>query len=157
MDFILSNLAVFELAHQGGGAQGHFVQAIAAIDHQRMVSAQALQSTHLNTHQVGVEHAHQNVGRTGGVGQRPQNVEQGSHAELFPNGRHVFHGGVMVGRKHKPNAHFSNALGNLRGRQVDIDPQALQHIGAAAFAAHAAAAVLADLGACGSHHEHRAR
>jgi hypothetical protein len=64
------DLAVLQLAHHGGGAQAHFVHAVAAVDHQRVLGAQPLQRAHLDADQVGVEHAHQDVGRAGRIGQR---------------------------------------------------------------------------------------
>ena len=53
VDFVLGDLAVLELTHQRGGAQAHFVHAVAAIDHHGMLGAQALQRAHLDAHQVG--------------------------------------------------------------------------------------------------------
>jgi hypothetical protein len=38
--------------------------------------SQALQGTHLDTNQIGMEYAHQDVGRIGWVGQRAQDVER---------------------------------------------------------------------------------
>ena len=69
-----------------------------------MLSAQPLQSAHLNADQIGVKNAHQNMGCAGRVGQRAQDVEDGAHAQLFTDGRDVFHGRVMVGREHEADA-----------------------------------------------------
>ena len=103
-----------------------------------------------------MEHSHQDVGRRSRVGKRPQDVEQGAHPEFFANRRHVFHGGMVVGRKHKANAYLGNALGNDAWREVDVNAQAFQHIGAAAFAADAATAVLADPRTRSSSYKHGA-
>ena len=102
-----------------------------------------------------MEHAHQNIGCASRIGERAQDVEDGAHTQLFAHRRHVFHGGVVVGREHETNAHLRNALCDLRGREVDADTQTLEHIGAAAFAADAAAAMLADFGTCCGGHKHR--
>ena len=66
-----------------------------------MFSAQTLQSTHLNTDQVGVEDAHQDVGSAGGVGQGAEDVENRLHTQLFADGGDVFHGGVVIRGKHE--------------------------------------------------------
>ena len=112
MDFVFDDLAVFQLANHCGGTQADFVHAVFAVNHQRMLSAQPLQGAHLNTDQVGVKHAHQNMGRAGRVGQRAQDVEDGAHAELFADGRDVFHGRVVVGREHEADADLLNTAGN---------------------------------------------
>jgi len=108
------DLAVLELAHQRGGAQADLVHAIAAVDHHGVLGTQALQSAHLDAHQIGMEHAHQDVGRAGRVGERAQDVEDGAHAQLAAHRRHVFHGRVVVGREHEADARLGNALGDLR-------------------------------------------
>ena len=63
---------------------------------------------------------------------------------------------MVVGRKHEADAHLRNALGNLLRREVDVDTQALQHIGAAALAADTAAPVLAHFCTASCGHKHRA-
>ena len=156
VDFVFGDFAVFQLAHHGGCAQADFIHAIAAIHHQRVLGAQALQRAHLNAHQVGVEHAHEDVGCARRVGQWPQDVEQRAHAQFFAHRGDVFHRRVVVGRKHKANADLGNALRNLLGRQVDVDAQRLHGVGAAAFARHAAPAVLAHLGPRSRSHKHGA-
>ena len=154
MDFVLGDHAVFQLTHQGGCAEADFIHAIAPIHHHSMLSAQTLQRTHLDAHQIGMEHPHQDVGRTGGVGERAEDVENGFDAQLAPHRGHVLHGRVVVGRKHEAQAGLRNALGNPLRAQVDVDTQALQHIGTAAFAADAAPAVLADTRPGGGGHKH---
>ena len=103
-----------------------------------------------------MEDAHQDIGGAGRVGQWAQDIEDGAHAQFFAHGRHVFHGRVVVGRKHEANALLFQALGDLCRLEVDIHTQGFQHIGAAALAADASAPVLADLGAGGCGHKHAA-
>mmetsp|Transcript_20777 Transcript_20777/g.79644 ORF Transcript_20777/g.79644 Transcript_20777/m.79644 type:complete len:352 (-) Transcript_20777:6929-7984(-) len=121
-----------------------------------MLRAQALQHAHLDADQVGVEHAHQDVGRTGRIGQRTEDVEDGPHAELAAHRRDVLHRRVMVGREHEADAALGHAGGHLARRQLDVGAQRLQHVGAAGLAADAAVAVLGHLGAGGGGDEHRA-
>ena len=66
----------------------------------------------------------------------------------------MLHGRVVVGRKHEAHPHLSNALGHLLGRQMNVGPQALEHIRTAGARAHGPAAMLGHLGACSRGHEH---
>jgi hypothetical protein len=77
-------------------------------------------------------------------------------AQLLAHRRHVLHGRMVVGREHEADAALLDAARDLLGRQVDVDAQRLQHVGAARLARHAAPAVLAHLGARCGRHEHRA-
>ena len=156
MDFVFRDLAVFELAHQGGGAQRDLVHTVAAVDHHGVFGAQTLQCTHLDAHQIGMKHAHQDVGCRGRVGQRPQDVEDGFDAQFAAHRGHGLHRRMVVGGEHEAHADLIDAARDHVRRQIDIDAQALEHVGAAAFARHAAPAVLAHLGACCGGHEHGA-
>src|SRR5256885_13282104 len=64
------------LAHQGARAQADLVQAVAAIDHDGVLGAQALQRAHLDADQVLVEHAHEDVGRAGRVGRSEEHTSE---------------------------------------------------------------------------------
>ena len=55
MNFVFPDLTVLELADQGGSAERHLVHAITAVHHDGMLCPQTLQSTHLDTHEVGME------------------------------------------------------------------------------------------------------
>jgi hypothetical protein len=124
VDFVFGDLAVLELAHQRGRAQAHLVHAVAAIHHHGVLGAQALHRAHLDAHQIGVEHAHQDIGRAGRIGQRAQQVEDGAHAQLAAHRRHVLHGRVVVGREHEANAGLGNALRDLRRARLMLRPSA---------------------------------
>ncbi len=103
-----------------------------------------------------MEHAHQNIGCASRIGEWAQDVEDGSHTQLFAHRRHIFHGWVVVGCEHETNAHLRNALRDLRWREVDADTQTLEHIRTAAFAADAAATMFAHFGTCCCGDKHRA-
>ena len=156
VNLVLCDLAIFELTHQRRRTQTHFVHAVFAVDHHGVLCTQTLQGPNLNAHQIGVKHAHQNIGCAGRVGQRPQQVENGLDAQLFANRGHVFHGGMVIWRKHEAHADLLDAPGNGLRREVDVDAQRLHHVGTAALAADASAPMLADLGTGGSGHKHRA-
>ena len=156
MEFKFGDVAIFQFPHQGGSAQADLIHAITAIDHQRMLSAQALQGADLDTHQIRVEHAHQDIGCARRVGQRPQDIEERAHTQFFANRRHVFHGGVVIRCEHETDAGLRNRLRDALWRQVDVHTQTLQYISAARLAAHTAAAVLGGFGARSSSHKHGA-
>ena len=64
--------------------------------------------------------------RPGGIGQRPQQVEDGAHAQVHANRVGVLHGGVEGGREEKPDAHFADGAGGVFGRGGDLDAQRFQ-------------------------------
>ena len=68
VNFVLGDAAVLQLTYQSGRPQAHLVHAVFAMHHEGMNRTQPLERTHLYAHQVGVEHAHQNMGCTGRVG-----------------------------------------------------------------------------------------
>ena len=44
----------------------------------------------------------------------------------------MFHRGVMVGREHESDAGLLDGLGDLSGREVDVDAERFERVGAAA-------------------------
>ena len=110
----------------------------------------------MDTHQIRVEHAHQNIRCASRVGEWPQDIEERAYTQLFAHGRHVFHRRMVIRRKHKTDADFFQTGSNLLRRQINLHTQTLEHIGTAAFAAHTAATVLANFGASRSHDKHGA-
>jgi hypothetical protein len=120
MDFVFADFAILQLADQGGGAEGNFVETILAMHDQHALGAEALHDAHQDADQIGVENAHQRVGRAGRIGQRAEDVEQGAHPHLAAHRRHVLHGAVMVGREHEAEAGFRDTGGNLFRRQHDV-------------------------------------
>ena len=156
MDFVFANDAIFQFTDQGRCAQRHLIHAVAAIDHHRMFGPQALERAHLNAHQIGVKHAHQDIRSGCRISQRPQQIENGLDAHFTAHRSHVFHGRVVIRREHKTDAGLSQTLSNLDRREVDIDAQRLHHIGAAALAADAAPAVFADPRTGSGRHKHGA-
>ena len=95
------------------------------------LGAEALQRPRLDADQIGMEHAHQDVGRTGRVGQRAEDVEDRAHAELAAHRRDVFHRRVVIRRKHEAQAGLGNALRYRRRRQRQVHAQCFQHVGTA--------------------------
>eukprot|EP01137_Pigoraptor_chileana_P020486 Opistho-2@82927 len=156
VDLVLAHLAVPQLAHQGGRAQRDLVHAVLAIDHHGMLGAQALHHAHLDAHQIGMEHTHQDVLGIGRIGQRAEDVEDGAHAQFAAHRGDVLHRRMVVRREHEADAGLRNALGHLGRAQHDVGAQGFQHIGAAGLAGDAAVAVFGDLGTAGRGDEHGA-
>ena len=102
VDDVLADVAVLELAdHRPHRARPRPCRS--AVRPPSRARRQALQHAHLDADQVGVEHAHQLVGRAGRVGQRPEDVEDRAHAQLFAHGRGMFFiAGWWLGANMKP-------------------------------------------------------
>ena len=155
MDFVLAHLAVLQLADHRRGAERDLVHAVLAVDDEHVLAAEPLQHAHLDADQVGMEHADQLVRRAGRVGERPEDVEDRAHAELLAHRRRVLHRAVVDRREHEADAGLADALRDLLGRQHDVGAERLQHVGAAGFRRHRAAAVLGDPRAGRRGDEHR--
>jgi hypothetical protein len=131
VNFVFADSAIFQLANQRLAGDGDFVQPFATENGQRPRAAQALQDTHLDADEVGVEDAHDLLRRVGRVGQRAEDVENGPHAQFAAHRRGVLHRAVVVGREHEADAGFGDALRDLRRIQVDIGAERFEHVGAA--------------------------
>ena len=81
-----------------------------------------------------------------GVGERPQQVEQGAHAEFAAHRGCVFHRAMVIGREHETQADLAYRPCDFFRPQVDVDTQCFQHIGAAGLGRHRTAAMLGDMG-----------
>ena len=114
-------------------AERDLVHAVLAVDHQRVLGAQALQHAHLDADQVGMEHAHQDVRRAGRVGQRAEDVEDRAHAELLAHRRRRSSSrGWWLGANMKPMPVSSMQCATCVRRQVDVGAERFEHVGAAA-------------------------
>jgi len=118
-------------------------------------TAKPLQHAYLDADQIGVEDAEDLIGRVGRVGQRPEDVEQGTHAQFAPYRRRMLHGAVMIGGKHEADAHFIDARPDLRRRQVDIHAEGFEYVGAARLRRDRTATMFGDACASRRGDEHR--
>ena len=73
--------------------QGDFVVVVEAVDHGKL-DARLAEYIGVEAHQRQLAHAQQLVGRTAGVDEWAQQVEQGTHAQRLAHGGHRLHGGV---------------------------------------------------------------
>ena len=102
-----------------------------------------------------MEDTEQGIGRTGRIGQRAEDVEDGAHAHLAAYRPDIFHCRMVIGCEHEAHAGAPDAFGYLRRLQVDLRAEGFQHIGGAGFRRHATVAVLGDGGASGRSDEGR--
>ena len=142
VQLVFADLAFHQLADQGLARDRDLVQSVEAVHHHHVLRAQALQHPHLDADQVDVEHAHQLVLRAGRIGERPEDVEDGAHAELLAHRRGMLHRRVMVGREHEADADGLDRARDLLGREIEVRAERLEHVGAAAARRHRAVAVL---------------
>ena len=154
MHFIFAHNAVAQFRYQRSCAQRQFIHPVAAPDHQCALRAKFLQHAGLNTDEIGMEDAHQNIRRTGRVGQGAKDVEHRAHAHLTAHRRHHFHRWVVHRREHEADAGGFDAGGHVFRPQLDLRAQRFEHIGAAGFRRHAAIAVFRDFRARRRNHEH---
>ena len=94
---------------------------------------------------VDLRHADQLKLGPGGIGERPQQIEDRAKAELLANRRGVFHRPVQQRGEAETDADFVDAAANLLGRQLQVDAERFEDVGRAAFAGDAAIAVLGDV------------
>jgi hypothetical protein len=156
VQFVLADLAVLEFADHGGRAQRDLVHAVAPVDHQRMLGAQALQRAHLDAHQVGWNTPIRMFGAPAGLVSGPRMLKMVLMPNSLRTGATFFMRRMVVGREHEADADLSMQRAICSGFRLMLTPERLQHVGAARLARHAAPAVLADLGAGRGRDEHRA-
>ena len=92
----------------------------------------------------GARNAEEVAAHASGIRKRTEHIEDGTDADLAPHGRGVAHRGVEARREHEADPHLPHALGDAVGPQIDLDPERLEHVRAAAPAGCRAVAVLRD-------------
>src|SRR5207244_8148823 len=112
--------------------------------HERVPRAKAAQRLAQLIDQVTTAHAKQLVLGIGGVGERPENIEDGSEAELAPHGLDMTHRGVQQGRVAEADAQLADARLDDRYAYLDVDAQLLDRFRTAARTGHAPVTVLGD-------------
>ena len=131
LDLVLAHGTIAQFSNHGRGAERDLVHPILAPDHHRALCAKTLQHPHLDAHEVGMEHAHQDVRRTRRIGQRPEDVEDGAHPHLLAHRCDDLHRRMVIGCEHETDAGFGDALGHTFRRQINDHTQRFQHVGAA--------------------------
>ncbi len=137
-------MTIFEFGDKGLAAQGDLVEAVAAMDHHHVPTAERLQHLGQGADEATIEHAEQLVRRISRIGERSQQIEQRPHAQRLAHWRGVLHGAVVVRREQEAQSHRIDQLADTLRASVQVDAEMLQDIGAAAAGAHRASAVLGD-------------
>ena len=137
-----ADFALLEFSDLGRGADADFVQAVLGMHHHHMATAQALQHMGQRFHPAGGEYAHDLVGRAGGIGERPQQVEDRAHSHLPPWADGVFHGAMVQRREQETDADGFDAGADLFRAQFQPDSGGFQHIRAAGSTGDGTIAVL---------------
>ena len=126
---------ILQVAHPVRAAGGQFVQPAVAVHDKGRLPAQLAQHFGQRVGQGRVVHADQLVGGAGRVGQRAEQVEDGALAQFSARpDRHASSPGETCGANMKPMPTCSMQVGHLLGRQIQVDAQRAQHVGAAAAA-----------------------
>ena len=90
---------------------------------------------------------HVAVGRSG-VRERPEDVEDGPHPDLAPQGGREGHRRVERLGEHEAHARALDAARHLLGRKRDLRTECLEQVGRAGLRGHRAVAVLRHVRAC---------
>ena len=109
--------------------------------HQRVIGAQLAQNLGDQRHQVfGINADHLAAG-PGRIGDRPEHVEKGPHAQLAAHRHDLLHGRVHARGKQEGDADFLERPRGIVRAEVDFDAQRGQEVGGARTARHRAVAV----------------
>ncbi len=132
------------MGNAGRPADADFIQGAFAAEDEGFARAEVFQYTGHFFGQIRIVHPEHLDGGSRRIGQRAEQVEKGAEPELAPNLRDAGHGRVEKGLVQKPDADLADARLYGRGRHIQVDPELLQDVGAAARARHAAAPVFGD-------------
>ena len=114
------------------------------MDDEDAAGAEALEDVGEGLGEVGGEDADELAGRAGGVCERAEEVEKRAHPEFPADGPGVAHGLVEGRREEEGDADFVECLLHDLGIGLEVQPQGLEAVGAAAAARAGAVAVLGD-------------
>ena len=102
-----------------------------------------------------MEHSDELIRGSGGIGERPQDIENRPHAQLLPHWRRVLHRRVVARREHEADSGLADAGRDLRRREQDVRAQRFEYVRAARFRRHRTVAVLGYAGSGAGRDEHR--
>ena len=144
---ILLEIAVRELHHLSGSADGYLVELIGSVDRHTALYAelgQRLCHGHEQLRLVNSEELHICVSR---VCERPEDIEHGRNSYFLADGAYVLHCAVVLLREQEAHSHLVEELHAASRVGGDIHPEGLEAVGGAALAGGCAVAVLSDLSA----------
>ena len=135
------------------GRDAHLVDSIGAGDDQCPFAAERAKRTGDQLEHRRVRYADQLAVGAGRVGQRPEEVEHGAHAQRLADRHDVACGGVMGRGEHEAEADIVDAARDRLGLQVDAGPERLEQVGGPRLAGGRAVPVLGDAAARGGSDE----
>ena len=110
---------------------GDLVQAVTAVHDQGAPATEPLEgASHQFQLLLGIDAEHLILG-AGRVGQRPEQIEDGTHPQFTAHRTGVPHGGVMTWSEEEADADRIDAVGHPFRGDADIHSQRFQHIGSA--------------------------
>src|SRR5712691_2425237 len=124
--------AAVDLDHHGWAADGKLVHAIAGMENDRPLNAEASQDVGHLAREVGVSDAQSLVFGARRVAQRTEHVEHRAHAELFARKARESKRGVKDRREEKPDAGLANASRHAVRPEVDLHTELFEDVGRAA-------------------------
>ena len=138
---LFQDLAVADLVdgRQPGGRQ--LVETVLAAEDARADASPGEHLGHQRQH-PRIRDADHLRRRTGGVRERPEEVEHGGHAQLLANAHHERRGGVEHRREHEPDAGLGETPLDTRGIEVDTHAEFLEDVRRAAHRRRGSIAVL---------------
>ena len=115
--------------------------------------AEVLQHLRQRLHPLPREYADHLPLDAGRIGQRPQQVEDGSGGEFDAGRADILHRRMMRRREHEADAGLGDAAADMIGRDVDLDAQRGQYVGGSRARRQRAVAVLGHWHAAACHDE----
>ena len=119
MSLALYVIAAFHRDDARGASRRDLVQPVAAVDDPNALGTQIAQHFGHWLQKLGRKHADQLALDGGGVGERPQNVEDRARAKLYAHGCNMARGGMVRGRHHEAKAGLAQAFFDKRRLQAD--------------------------------------
>ena len=142
---MVCNRSTANFEHQSFTRGRDFVEPIAPMNDITAAQAERGESLRNQFRRANRERADHLDRGSGGVSERPQQVECGAHFQLLSSLLCALHGGMNRRREHESDARLTNALADLLRREHDIHAQPFEDIGAAAQAGQRSVPVFCDL------------
>ena len=141
-DLIGAHVSVAHFGDAGRARDGDFIQAIQAVDYKSAMRAQHAESFGYLFQQIESIDSDHLRGSSCRIGERAEQVKDGSQPQLAAGRLHIFHGGVHGGSEQKHNTDFFKTGAQNRGGQTDLHAQGLHDVRRTTPGAEAAVAVL---------------
>ena len=126
------NLSSAKCGDERLAGDGDFVEPSGTVHHKGALDPELCESCRHKIHDVGRKHSQDLSVRTSGIGQRTQQIENGSRANLFARRSRVARSRMRGLREQEPDSDFADRFTEPGARQINPDPELLQDIGGTA-------------------------